>query len=494
MSIVRTAAGVIEALPHRPGSQNSAVTTRPTEPNTPDAATIGRTPLAGRSKPVWTPRRIAWGLAAILALSVIALVFTGKTATVPPPVPQSTKRPHDAPAAPVVPVSPPASPKAESDSSMPQVQGPTTLAEWVIAYRDRHGYYPIENPLTQTQPENERLGWLASVVADHEPNGPQPRWDLARHDPANSRFVRRRIDPLLTPHGSAAAEGLPATHYVGVAGVGADASMLSKRHPRAGIFGLNRQTTVDDIRDGTSNTLMIVSAIPQPSPWAASALTTIRAFTAEPYINGPDGFGSGDDGLTVALADGSVKVLSSEVDPRIVRRMAAMADGLPLDPNISGEPGDSPAAPIVAGPGTPRPAQTANMAETPAASDAATDPALGSDQPIEPLLAEERRIPEPVTYDIVTALAQPIARFDQPRAVPLKTLIRDLQDMAGVPITHDDIEAARADDVLAQEFTLQSSDTTVGGLLTELLRKAKLGYVSDRSTGIRIVPAGSTPP
>ena len=67
----------------------------------------------------------------------------------------------------------------------------------------------------------------------------------------------------------------------------------------------------------------------------------MRGLSREPYINGPDGFGTGSpDSMQVLMADGRVLAVSDKIDPRIFRRMAAKADGLPLDESEEGEPGD----------------------------------------------------------------------------------------------------------------------------------------------------------
>ena len=62
-------------------------------------------------------------------------------------------------------------------------------------------------------------------------------------------------------------------------------------------------------------------------PWAAGS-ETIRSLTQEPYINGPDGIGGpSPGGCNILLGDGSVIFLSENIDPEVMRRLAAMADG-----------------------------------------------------------------------------------------------------------------------------------------------------------------------
>jgi hypothetical protein len=61
----------------------------------------------------------------------------------------------------------------------------------------------------------------------------------------------------------------PLTHYIGVAGVGADAAILPLGHPRAGVFGYDRRTLLKDgFPDGISNTLMLIETANNPGHWA----------------------------------------------------------------------------------------------------------------------------------------------------------------------------------------------------------------------------------
>src|SRR5205085_2369316 len=55
--------------------------------------------------------------------------------------------------------------------------------------------------------------------------------------------------------------GLPAvTHYMGVAGVGADAAELPLADRRAGFFGYDRKVNMTDIKDGLSCTVAAIEA------------------------------------------------------------------------------------------------------------------------------------------------------------------------------------------------------------------------------------------
>ena len=127
-------------------------------------------------------------------------------------------------------------------------------------------------------------------------------------------------------------DGHAVTHYVGIAGHGPNAASLPLRAPGVGVFGYNRITRMRDITDGTSNTMAISEASEPFNTWSAGGRATIRGFSRKPYVNGPDGIGGPSiGGFNAGLADGSVRFISENIDPEILERLSAIADGQPLD-------------------------------------------------------------------------------------------------------------------------------------------------------------------
>ena len=379
------------------------------------------------------------------------------------------------PASPATPVTNPLPPVAPQTSEIDPPSVPvdpvtaqlTALGRWLNGQHDQHGAFPAA-VIGGELPLEERLGWQALYREDTEP-GQRVSADRTRgwKDPANEPFVRRRATDLLNPRvtGVASDEGYPASHYVGVAGVGADAAELPKSHPRAGAFGYNRRTTRDDIKDGTSNTLLVVGAQDHPPAWA-SGTGSVRGLTAEPYLNGHDHLGTGQaDGMLVLMADGSVKFLSKDTDPKLMRRMAAMADGLPLDAQVPGEPSDPvtpPPEPIMAdkGPKVPDPA----------------DP---------PITVE--LVPEPVGYDTERGLAVSITRFEIKTPIPLRLVLRQIVEMSALPI---DTSQVQNDPRLDQLVSLELQQTTIRGILEAALKQVQLEFMED-GQGIHLKDSGS---
>lgn len=188
-------------------------------------------------------------------------------------------------------------------------------------------------------PPETRLSWLAGILpqmghADWRSRlEPGLAWNSPHNKPIAGRELPEVINPLFGPGVTAA--GFPVTHYVGLAGVGEDAALLPKDSPRAGVFGYNRSTRIEEIRDGASNTIALMGVRDDLGPWAAGGRGTVRGLAQRPYVNGPDGFGSGlPNGMLVAMADGSVRFLSADVDPQIVEHLATINGGEPVTAEV----------------------------------------------------------------------------------------------------------------------------------------------------------------
>ncbi len=195
-------------------------------------------------------------------------------------------------------------------------------------YHDAHNSFPQgTHPNDDLKPE-KRLSWVADVLPYldqgflHEQIDFDKAWDAEENSAALETTVSTLINPGIGDQG----EGH--THYVGIAGVGKDAPGAPAGAKDIGIFGYNRVTRFRDITDGTSNTVMLSEAGSKFGPWGAGGDSTLRAFTAKPYINGPDGIGGPfRGGCNMGLADGSVRFISENIDPSVMENLARMADG-----------------------------------------------------------------------------------------------------------------------------------------------------------------------
>jgi hypothetical protein len=358
-------------------------------------------------------------------------------------------------------------PKSVAVTPQSRLEG---IGRRIGAFVEQHGAFPASPPQPQL-PVDQRLSWIATLLAAEANAGAPFEADRGWSDPANDRFVRRRIEEFQNPSTPTLVgpAGHPVSHFAGMAGVGADAPELEATHPRAGIFGAGRTTRVEDVKDGLGSTLMVAGVQDGFDSWGASGLATVRALTAEPYFGGPDGLGTGEQGgMTVLMADGSVRFLSADADPLLMRRMAAMADGLPLDAAVPGEPGAA----------TPSPTPVADAPPDPM-------PAGPDAEPIEVPVAAD-----PPLFDIDAALSQPIAEFNLPTPRPIGDILKLIAELGGVSIDAsqlDEAAAARLSEVTA----LALSDTSVRGILDATVAAAGLQY--SLMNGQVVLTSGESP-
>ncbi len=364
------------------------------------------------------------------------------------------------------------------------------LGRQILEYEAAEGVFPAQqsNPALAS---HETLSWMA-VLVDQRGVPQPPLWDRPWNDPLNARFAQQAIPEFRNPafENAPNANGYPQTHFVGIAGVGADAPRLSAEHPRAGMFGTNRYTTRDSVADGLANTWMISPVESRFGPWSAGDAPTLRALTQQPYVRGPDGFGSGrPDAMPILMGDGSVRTISAQIDPGILESLATINDGLPR-PAESPDPVPAvpvPSHPIVdARPGDNIPPLA--LDETPLA---APKPP-GSD--LLALLDRVRRqqtSAEPEPLDIERQLAQTISAYRQPRGVPLRDLLFEFEEMAGVPIAFEELilerDKARLDEPV--RVTLEDAPS-LKRVLDELVRSAGLAWRAGANR-IEIVPAAA---
>lgn len=407
------------------------------------------------------PIVVAW-LSALLvagvAVTVVVLQSRPAVVTVPPPLAE--------------PPTPEISPEPEqpvvSESAEPAAAGRLRhLQTRVTSFVDQTGSYPLATVKTDNRPPHAGFSWLAQLELQQSPQIAPPHPSTEWSDPANDPFVRRQIPDFLNPDVSEVVDGdrRPVTHFVGMTGIGPDAAELPLVDPRAGMFGYDRRVTQDDLVDGAANTWMVAGATRQLGSWAAAGNATLRSLTQEPYVNGPDGLGTGQaESMLILLADGSVKTVSRNMEPGLLRRMAAIGDGLPLDLAVPGEPGD-------------RKRLTHDLHWPIAYADNPESPPADA-------LTPSRQMIQPVkVFDLQAALAQPLQQFEQAQPVPARELVFLLEELVGAPIrgvTDPDV-APLLDKPLAFSLT----EVTIGDLLARVLQEAGLRYEVE-AEGVRL--------
>lgn len=312
------------------------------------------------------------------------------------------------------------------------------LITGLTGYREGEGRFPAGAAGGTLLPPETRLSWLATLLPyyDHRDWHRELEfgysWNAPQNKAVTSRVLPEVVNPAIGPQRSEA--GFPVTHYVGVAGVGADAATLPAGDPRAGVFGYNRSTRPQDIADGAANTIAVLGVSKEAGPWAAGGRPTVRALTQRPYVNGPDGFGSGQpDGMLAGMADGSVRFVSRDVDPTVLEQLAtakgAEATTVAALDAVRQEP--VPPAPEAASP--PPQQADAEPSATPAAAEAVAPEAAPS---VPEVARREAPDWQAIETENRTRLAVKVAAIDLPERT-LGDAVDLWTQLSAVPVTFD---------------------------------------------------------
>ena len=212
-----------------------------------------------------------------------------------------------------------------------RTQSMNNLKQLMLAMHNHHDVYrhfpqgTFEN--AELEPE-QRLSWMYKLLPFIEQANVYEQIDKdAAWDSEQNKPIAELVLPvLLNP--SAVEPEMGALDYVGISGIGPDSASLKNNDPKAGIFGYNRKTRIRDITDGTSNTVAIMDSSERGKSWLQGGKSNIRGFTQQPYINGPDGIGGPHvGGVNAAFADGSVRFISENIDPKVLEALATKAGG-----------------------------------------------------------------------------------------------------------------------------------------------------------------------
>jgi hypothetical protein len=172
----------------------------------------------------------------------------------------------------------------------------------------------------------ERLSWIVAVLPYLEQDAVARQFAVDKGYAGNLAVGRTRIATLLCP---AVPEGGDAvTHYIALAGLGADAAGRPAGAAGNGFMGYDRPTAATMIADGVSNTIALMEPRLDPGPWARGGTSTLRGFDpAEPQVP----FGGHHGVLPAAMADGSVRLLRPSIAPARLAAAVTIAGGEPAD-------------------------------------------------------------------------------------------------------------------------------------------------------------------
>ncbi len=204
-------------------------------------------------------------------------------------------------------------------------------------YHDIHRHFPAGTADADGLPAEKRLSWLAAILPFVEQNAvaEQIKWKAAWDAEENSRPVSASILVFLCPAHPELVNGH--THYVGLAGIGADAPFLPKEQSNTGFFGYTRRIALSDIKDGSHCTIAVMETVADNGSWAAGGLFTVRSLASDEmeYIGAGAPFGMKHKSDTffrsnpiianTLFVDGTVRSIPATVSPEVLRALVTIA-------------------------------------------------------------------------------------------------------------------------------------------------------------------------
>lgn len=129
------------------------------------------------------------------------------------------------------------------------------------------------------------------------------------------------------------------THFVGISGIedqrNVVAGALPRADARAGVFGYAEVVRLDQVTDGTSQTIMILESARMPGPWVIGGGATVRGVRDNPFdeLTGFGSPGNATPGAQAIFVDGSVRYLSSNMDLSVLRALSTIHGNEKIDLN-----------------------------------------------------------------------------------------------------------------------------------------------------------------
>lgn len=134
---------------------------------------------------------------------------------------------------------------------------------------------------------------------------------------------------------------------IGITGQVNTASLYTQYPPNVGIFGVNSSTNLRDITDGTSNVIMVSERRVTQTPltesmvsndgwiWGGPATMMSCRLAPKTGLSFDEADSPHDQIVQCCLADGSVKIISINVDLRTWNNLGNMSQGAPITLNLS---------------------------------------------------------------------------------------------------------------------------------------------------------------
>jgi hypothetical protein len=207
------------------------------------------------------------------------------------------------------------------------------------------------------------------------------------------------------------------TSFVAVAGVGPDAARYNpKKQPdqlrMIGITGYDWGSKPDEITDGLDKTIYLIQVPPGLSrPWIAGGGATVVGLNPDnPMADFVHVRPDGKAGTHAIMADGTVRWIPAEIDPKMLLAMATRAGGEPLPADLDE------VAPKVDPPKKPKEAKLTTSPDATAPSPKAKDPKDTAPAPADKDMKDPGKADPPMPKGDAAAPKDDLPKGESPKA------------------------------------------------------------------------------
>src|SRR5690349_10048240 len=129
-------------------------------------------------------------------------------------------------------------------------------------YAQREKAFPPGTAFVKDRPPEKRVSWVVFLLPSlgYPEQAKQidrsQSWNAEVNRTPGSILIKSLVCPSLID--ATTTDGYGALHYPGIAGVGADAVRFDRSDPHAGIFGYDAATSLEAVKDGTTNVLLLM--------------------------------------------------------------------------------------------------------------------------------------------------------------------------------------------------------------------------------------------
>lgn len=177
-------------------------------------------------------------------------------------------------------------------------------------------FYPAGCLGPGSSPE-ERLSWMVAVLPHVEQAQIYQQFDVEKGYSGNSQPSLKRLKLFICKESKEAGTQDAFTHYVAMSGIGDESARQSAGAPGNGFMGYDRLTSIDMIKDGISNTIMLMETRSDLGPWARGGSSTLRGFDPGASLQSANPpFGGHPAGICVAMGDGVVRFVRQSIVPK----------------------------------------------------------------------------------------------------------------------------------------------------------------------------------